>query len=61
MKDDTIVVTYYNAPNEERMKTYYEANDQIKDFLNKKSVAPGSDFFVETVVFYLKLFLEAIS
>ncbi len=41
-----------------RMKTYYEVNDKIKDFLNKKSVAPGSDFFVETVVFYLKLFLD---
>ena len=41
-----------------RMKTYYEVNDKIKDFLNKKSVAHGSYFFVETVFFYLKLFLD---
>ncbi|GAI11882.1 unnamed protein product, partial [marine sediment metagenome] len=41
-----------------RMKTYYEAHEDIIKFLNKRNVAPGADFFVETVAFYLKLFLE---
>jgi hypothetical protein len=41
-----------------RLKTYYETQDEIMKFLGKKSVAPASDFFVETVVFYLKLLLE---
>ena len=41
-----------------RMKTYYEVSDKITKFLNKRSVSPGPDFFVETVVFYLKLFFE---
>lgn len=41
-----------------RLKTYYETQDKIVKCLNKKSVSPSSDFFVETVVFYLKLLLE---
>lgn len=41
-----------------RLKTYYETQDKIAKFLNKKSISPASDFFVETVVFYLKLLLE---
>ncbi len=41
-----------------RMKTYYETHEDIMKFLNKRNVAPGADFFVETVAFYLKLFLE---
>ena len=41
-----------------RLKTYYETQDEIVDFLNKRSVSPASDFFVETVIFYLKLLLE---
>ena len=41
-----------------RLKTYYETQDGLAKFLNKKSVAPASDFFVETVLFYLKVFLE---
>lgn len=41
-----------------RLKTYYETQDKIVKFLNKKSVSPASDFFVETVVFYLKLLFE---
>ena len=40
------------------MKTYYETHEYIRKFLNKRNVAPGADFFVETVAFYLKLFLE---
>jgi len=41
-----------------RLKTYYETQDEIIAFLNKRSVSPASDFFVETVAFYLKLLLE---
>ena len=41
-----------------RLKTYYETQDKIVKFINKKSVSPASDFFVETVAFYLKLLLE---
>lgn len=41
-----------------RMKTYYETHDDIMKFLDKKNIAPAPDFFVETVAFYLKLFLQ---
>ena len=37
VKDDTIVVTYYNAPNEERMKTYYE---DLPDKLAMEKIRP---------------------
>ena len=42
----------------QRLKTYYETQDEIIDFLDKRSVSPASDFFVETVLFYLKLLIE---
>ena len=41
-----------------RLKTYYESHDEVVRFLDKRSVTPASDFFVETVLFYLKLLLE---
>lgn len=41
-----------------RIKAYYEVQNQIKNFLNKKYAQSASDFFVETILFYLKLFLE---
>lgn len=41
-----------------RMKAYYTAQEQIKEFLNKERAAPASDFFVEAIAFYLKLFLD---
>ena len=41
-----------------RLKTYYETQDRIVKFLDKNSVSPAADFFVETVLFYLKLLLE---
>ena len=37
---------------------YYETQDKIVKLLDKRSVSPASDFFVETVAFYLKIFLE---
>lgn len=41
-----------------RMKTYYETQDKIKNLLDKRFVAAGADYFVETVCFYLKLYLQ---
>ena len=41
-----------------RMKAYYDVQDKIKKFLNKRYLSPASDFFVETIVFYLKVILE---
>lgn len=41
-----------------RMKTYYELQNNIKKFLNKRYASAASDFFVETITFYLKLVIE---
>lgn len=41
-----------------RMKTYYELQNNIKKFLNKRYASAASDFFVETTTFYLKLVIE---
>lgn len=38
-----------------RMKAYYESQNKIKKFLNKRYRSAASDFFVESIVFYLKL------
>lgn len=41
-----------------RVRAYYQAQDKIKKYLGKKKAQSGSDFFVETVLFILKLFVE---
>jgi len=41
-----------------RMKAYYDNQDRIKKFLNKRISQAASDFFVEAVIFYLKLVFE---
>ncbi len=41
-----------------RMKAFSETNNKIKKFLNKKYAPSAADFFVETVLFYLKLILD---
>jgi len=41
-----------------RMKAYYNTQNKIKELLNKRKLAACSDFFVETVTFYLKLILD---
>ncbi len=41
-----------------RMKAYYDTQNKIKKFLNKRYLSAASDFFVETIVFYLKVILE---
>jgi hypothetical protein len=42
-----------------RMKAYYESHGQVKQLLNKRYVQDASDFFVETILFYVKV-LHAI-
>ncbi len=41
-----------------RMKAYYDTQNKIKEFLNKRYLSAASDFFVEAIVFYLKLLLD---
>jgi hypothetical protein len=41
----------------ERLKAYYSIQHLIKNFLEKRYLATASDFFVETVLFYLRIFL----
>lgn len=41
-----------------RMKIYYETQNKIKKFLNKRYLSAASDFFVEAIIFYFKLVLE---
>lgn len=38
-----------------RMKAYYDTQNKIKKFLNKRYLSAASDFFVETIAFYLKV------
>ena len=40
------------------LKIYYEVGDKVKVFLNKRQRAVTADFFVETLLFYLKAFIE---
>jgi hypothetical protein len=42
----------------QRLKSYYELQESIKSLLQKRYAAPASDFFVETILFYLKIFLS---
>lgn len=41
-----------------RLKAYYICQNTIKEFLNKKYICPAADFFVESVVFYLKAYIS---
>ena len=41
-----------------RMKAYYDSQNKIKKFLNKRYRPAASDFFVEAIIFYLKLIFE---
>jgi hypothetical protein len=38
-----------------RLHSWYSLQNNIKNFLNKRYATAGSDFFVETLVFYLKV------
>jgi hypothetical protein len=41
-----------------RMKAYYNTQNKIKKFLNKRYLSAASDFFVEAIAFYLKLIFD---
>lgn len=41
-----------------RLISYYSYQNEIKEFLGKRYVTAGADFFVEAVLFYLKFILE---
>jgi len=41
----------------ERLKAYYQTQNSIKSFLDKSYIAPGADFFVETVLFFVNIYL----
>lgn len=43
----------------ERLKAYYSTQRKIKCFLEKRYIAAASDFFVESILFYLRLYLNA--
>ena len=40
------------------LKTYYLAQDRLKNFLNKTYRGAAADFFVETLLFYLNAFIR---
>lgn len=42
-----------------RLKTYYETQNNIKTFLDKRYLAAASDFFVESTLFFLKLYFKS--
>jgi len=41
-----------------RMCSWYGLQDNIKSFLNKRYITAGSDFFVETILLYLKIIFK---
>jgi len=43
-----------------RLKAFFQCQEQIKTNLGKIYAAPASDFFVETVCFFLKVVLEKL-
>lgn len=43
----------------ERLKNYCVTQDLTKNFLNKRYQAPLADYFVETVLFFLRLYLKS--
>ena len=43
----------------ERLKNYCLTQDLTKNFLNKRYQAPLADYFVETVLFFLRLYLKS--
>lgn len=41
-----------------RLRAFYQSQLAIKSFLKKSVAQAGSDFFVETVIFFLRLFID---
>lgn len=48
----------YSAVLFNRLQAFYHAQEAIKNFLGKRVAQAGSDFFVESVLFLLRLFNE---
>jgi len=44
-----------------RLKAYYNHGDGIKSLLDKNKLAPASDFFVEQILFFVKLYLNKVN
>ena len=44
-----------------RLKSYYNHGDGIKSLLDKNKLAPASDFFVEQILFFVKLYLSKVN
>jgi len=60
MKDESLSCEKheYSVVLFDRLKAFYHAQDNIKKFLGKRVAQAGSDFFVESVLFLLRLFNE---
>lgn len=43
----------------QRLRTYYVTQNNIKTFLDKRYLAAASDFFVESTLFFLKLYFKS--
>ena len=44
----------------ERLKSYYSTQNAIKNFLNKRYITAGADYFVETTLFFLNLYFQTL-
>ena len=44
-----------------RLKAYYTHGDGIKSLLDKNKLTPASDFFVEQILFFVKLYLNKVN
>jgi hypothetical protein len=42
-----------------RLKTYYTTQNKIKSFLDKRYVAAASDYFVESILFFLRIYFKS--
>lgn len=47
---------FYSRAIANRLRAFYVSQSKIKYFLGKKVAQSGSDFFVETILFFIKLF-----
>ena len=43
----------------ERLKSFYKTQQETKTFLNKRYQTAGADFFVETIIFFIQLYLKS--
>lgn len=43
----------------ERLRVFYKTQQETKSFLNKRYQTAGADFFVETIIFFIQLYLKS--